>query len=67
MTAKFWDKRTQKYNDDIEKHDAVYSQTIESTKLLLSTSDVVLDLGCASGELSLDIAPHVQRVHGIDT
>ena len=67
MTAKFWDKRAQKYNDDIEKHDAVYSQTIESTKLLLSTSDVVLDIGCASGEFSLDVAPRVQRVHGIDT
>jgi 2-polyprenyl-3-methyl-5-hydroxy-6-metoxy-1,4-benzoquinol methylase len=67
MTAKFWDKRAQKYNDDIEKHDGVYMQTIESTKSLLSTSDVVLDLGCASGEFSLDIAPHVQRVHGIDT
>ncbi len=67
MTAKFWDKRAQKYNDDIEKHDAVYSQTIESTKSLLSTSDVVLDIGCASGEFSLDVAPRVQRVHGIDT
>jgi len=67
MTAKFWDKRAQKYNNDIERHDAVYIQTAESAKTLLSTSDVVLDLGCASGEFSLDIAPHVQRVRGIDT
>jgi ubiquinone/menaquinone biosynthesis C-methylase UbiE len=67
MTTEFWDKRAQKYNDEIEKHDAVYMQTIESTKSLLSASDVVLDLGCASGEFSLDIAPCVQRVHGIDT
>ncbi len=67
MTAKFWDKRAQKYNDGIEKHDAVYMQTAESTKSLLSTSDVVLDLGCASGDFSLDIAPRVQRVRGIDT
>jgi 2-polyprenyl-3-methyl-5-hydroxy-6-metoxy-1,4-benzoquinol methylase len=65
MTAKFWDKWAQKYNDDVEKHDAVYLQTIESTKSLLSTTDVVLDLGCAAGEFSLDIAP--QCVHGIDT
>jgi len=67
MTTEFWDKRAQKYNDEIEKHGAVYMQTIESTKSLLSVSDVVLDLGCASGEFSLDIAPCVQRVHGIDT
>lgn len=67
MTAKFWDKRAKKYDDVIQQHDAVYAQSIESAKSLLSTSDVVLDLGCASGEYSLDIAPFVQRVHGIDT
>jgi len=67
MTTEFWDKRARKYNDEIEKHDAVYMQTIESTKSLLSASDIVLDLGCASGEFSLDIAPYVRRVHGIDT
>jgi 2-polyprenyl-3-methyl-5-hydroxy-6-metoxy-1,4-benzoquinol methylase len=67
MTTEFWDKRAQKYNDEIEKRGAVYMQTIESTKSLLSTSDVVLDLGYASGEFSRDIAPCVQRVHGIDT
>jgi len=67
LTAEFWDKRAKKYDDAIRKHDAVYDQTIASAKSLLSTSDVVLDLGCASGEYSLDIALFVQRVHGIDT
>jgi 2-polyprenyl-3-methyl-5-hydroxy-6-metoxy-1,4-benzoquinol methylase len=67
MTAKFWDKRAERYDDLIQKHDAVYLRTIAGAKSLLSTSDVVLDLGCASGEYSLDIAPFVQRVHGIDT
>ena len=66
MTAKFWDKRAEKYDDVIQKHDAAYDQTIASAKSLLSTSDVVLDFGCASGEYSLDIAPVVQGVHGID-
>ena len=67
MTTEFWDKRARKYNDKIEKHDAVYTRTVEGTKSLLCASDVVLDLGCASGEFSLDVAPCVQRVHGIDT
>ncbi|MCX6557003.1 MAG: methyltransferase domain-containing protein [Candidatus Aminicenantes bacterium] len=67
MTAKFWDKRAERYDDLIQKHDAVYHRTIASAKSLLSTSDIVLDLGCASGEYSLDIAPFVRRVHGIDT
>ena len=67
MSATMWDKRARKYDDGIKNHDAVYDKTIESTKALLCRSDVVLDFACASGEISLDIAPHVQRIHGIDT
>jgi 2-polyprenyl-3-methyl-5-hydroxy-6-metoxy-1,4-benzoquinol methylase len=67
VTTEFWDKRAEKYDDAVRSHDADYDRTIASVRSLLSTSDVVLDLGCASGEYSLDIAPFVQRVHGIDT
>ena len=66
MKATFWDKRSKKYDDDIKKHDSLYEKTIDSTKSLLTNSDVVLDFACGSGEMSLDIAPRVQRVHGID-
>jgi ubiquinone/menaquinone biosynthesis C-methylase UbiE len=66
MKATFWDKRFKKYDDNIKKHDSIYEKTIDRTKALLNNSDVVLDFACASGEMSLDIAPHVQRVHGID-
>ncbi len=66
MKATFWDKRSKKYDDNIKKHDSIYEKTIDRTKSLLNNSDVVLDFACASGEMSLDIAPHVQRVHGID-
>jgi len=62
----FWDKRSKKYDDDVKKHDSIYVKTIERTKSLLTDSDVVLDFGCASGEMSLDIATRVQQVHGID-
>jgi len=67
MNATVWDRRSKKYDDAIKKHDVLYDKTIESTKVLLSRSDVVLDFACASGEISLDIAPNVQRVRGIDT
>ncbi len=67
MTAAFWDKRSKKYDDAIKKHDDVYKKTIETSTSLLSSSDIVLDFGCGSGEMSLDIAPQVQRLHGIDT
>ena len=62
----FWDKRSKKYDDNVKKHDSLYEKTIDSTKSLLTNSDVVLDFACGSGEMSLDIAPHVQQVHGID-
>ncbi|MHC4316680.1 MAG: class I SAM-dependent methyltransferase [Planctomycetota bacterium] len=66
-SAAFWDKRSKQYDDAIRKHDAPFDKTIERTKALLSCTDVVLDFGCGSGEFSLDLAPQVQRVHGIDT
>lgn len=66
MKAAFWDKISKSYDENIKKHDAAYVELIDRTTSLLTNSDVVLDFACASGEMSLDIAPHVQRVHGID-
>ncbi len=66
MSASFWDRRANSYEEKIREHDSRYEAMIDSTNALLADSDVVLDFGCASGEMSLDIAPHVQRVHGID-
>ena len=66
MQATFWDERATKYDEDIQRHDSLYTRTIDSTTSLLTNSDVVLDFGCGSGEISLDIAGHVRRVHGID-
>jgi len=66
QSEKFWDKRSKRYDKNIKKHDSLYEKTIDSTKSLLTNSDVVLDFACASGEMSLDIAPHVKEVHGID-
>jgi len=67
VTAKFWDQRSKKYDDTIKDNNSGYKKTIEATIALLDSSDVVLDLGCASGEIGLDIAPHVTRVLGVDT
>jgi SAM-dependent methyltransferase len=66
MTAAFWDNRSGSYDDRIKQHDATYVKTIESTRSLLTKSDMVLDFGCASGEISLDLAPFVQQLLGID-
>ena len=62
----FWSKRAAKYDADIRNHDAAYTRRIRKTRSLLNKSDVVLDFGCASGEIGLDIAPHLLHVLGID-
>jgi len=62
----FWDKRSKKYDDDIQNHDAIYEKRNQKTKSLLKETDVVLDFGCATGEITMDIAPHVRQVLGID-
>lgn len=64
--AGFWDQRARKYDESITRHKDLYIRTIENTRSLLDDSDVVLDLGCGSGEIGLDIAPHVEWLHGID-
>jgi 2-polyprenyl-3-methyl-5-hydroxy-6-metoxy-1,4-benzoquinol methylase len=62
----FWDKRSGRYDEKVGKHDAQYDRTIARARSLLDDSDTLLDFGCASGEFSVDLAPGVQRVHGID-
>lgn len=66
MKPTFWDKRAQGYDDSIMQHDSIYDKTIERTKTFLTKSDVVLDFACASGEFSLDLAPDVKKIQGID-
>jgi SAM-dependent methyltransferase len=67
MQHKFWDRRARKYDDEITRHDSQYIKTMQSTVPLLTETDILLDLGCASGEICLDLALLVARVHGIDT
>jgi len=62
----FWDKRSDKYDLNI-RDEIFFAPTIEKTTKLLNESDVVLDVGCATGEIGLEIADAVKHVHGIDT
>jgi 2-polyprenyl-3-methyl-5-hydroxy-6-metoxy-1,4-benzoquinol methylase len=67
MQHEFWDRRARKYDDEISRHDPLYTKTLEGTVPLLTGKDVLLDLGCASGEICLDLAAVVARAHGVDT
>jgi 2-polyprenyl-3-methyl-5-hydroxy-6-metoxy-1,4-benzoquinol methylase len=62
----FWDQRSDKYDLNI-RGENFFGPTIEKTRTLLNESDLVLDVGCATGEIGLEIANTVQHVHGIDT
>lgn len=64
--SKFWDRRAKAYDDRARKRSAMYQTRIRNITSLLKESDVVLDVGCATGEITLDIAPQVRQVHGID-
>jgi len=67
LSNTFWDKRSKRYDKDIKKkYYSLYEKIIDSTRSLLTNSDVVLDFACGTGEISLNIAPHVQQVLGID-
>lgn len=63
---KFWDKRAGGYEIAIQGHSIEYNQRIERVTSLVDETDIVLDFGCASGEISLDIVPAVNHLHGID-
>ncbi len=64
--SEFWDKRSDKYDQNI-RGENFFAVTITKTNTLLNESDVILDVGCATGEIGLEIANSVKRVHGIDT
>jgi ubiquinone/menaquinone biosynthesis C-methylase UbiE len=67
MQSEFWDGRAAKYDEEITRGEPDYVRMIAHTTAVLTETDVVLDLGCASGETCLDLAQRVSRVHGIDT
>ena len=41
-------------------------RTIEKTKKYLNASDIILDYGCATGSIAIEIADIVKEAHGID-
>ena len=65
-TEKFWDKVSNKFDKRSKKIDQTEIKTIENTKKHLDSSDIVLDYGCATGTMAIEIADNVKKIHGID-
>ncbi|MFT6657058.1 class I SAM-dependent methyltransferase [Maritalea sp.] len=62
----FWNKQATRYDKAISNHDARYDARLSQLKQLLPPTAQVLDFGCASGEIALDLAAQVRSIEGID-
>lgn len=62
----FWNGRSAQYDEAVSNHDAQYDQRIAHLKSVLKPTDNVLDFGCATGEIALDLSAYVKTIEGID-
>jgi 2-polyprenyl-3-methyl-5-hydroxy-6-metoxy-1,4-benzoquinol methylase len=66
-STKFWDRIAKNYDREEKKDRPVSINIVEKSKKYLKSSDTVLDFGCASGKISIEISKIVKSVHAIDT
>jgi ubiquinone/menaquinone biosynthesis C-methylase UbiE len=64
--AAFWNGLAEKYSKQPVADPAAFERKIARTKALITTNDVVLDIGCGTGSLALRLAPSAAHVHGLD-
>jgi 2-polyprenyl-3-methyl-5-hydroxy-6-metoxy-1,4-benzoquinol methylase len=65
-TEKFWNRLSKNYDKPDEINKVSEYTSIEYIKKYLKNSDIVLDLGCATGTIASSIADRVKEMHGID-
>ncbi len=65
-SEKFWDKRAVEYDENEKKWEETYNKALENTKKHLKKNDIVLDFGCGSGILAIQLASFVKEIHALD-
>ncbi len=65
-TEKFWDKVSEKFDKLSVKLDETEIKTLENTKKYLRVRNIVLDYGCGTGTMAIEIKDKVKKIHGID-
>jgi 2-polyprenyl-3-methyl-5-hydroxy-6-metoxy-1,4-benzoquinol methylase len=65
-SAKFWDGRAESFDAGPSEDDPLHNQTVERARPFLQLGDQVLDVGCATGQFSRELAGSVVRITGID-
>jgi 2-polyprenyl-3-methyl-5-hydroxy-6-metoxy-1,4-benzoquinol methylase len=62
----FWDKRAAKFDKKDKSNSLWRKARFDAIREFLKEDDHLLDFGCASGGLSVELSKNVQSVHGID-
>ena len=65
-TASFWDRHAARYAKRPIKNVEAYEQLVERTKAHLTGGDHVLEVGCGTASLALQLAPGVKRITATD-
>ena len=63
----FWDKRAAHFNQPTQTKRNRLTETVDFLKSIgLKKNDMVLDIGCATGKLAMQLQKYVHSIHGID-
>lgn len=65
-SEKFWDIIANNFDKNDKDFKQIHIKTLESAKKYLNVNNVVLDYGCATGNVSIEIANNVKEIYGID-
>ncbi len=65
-SEKFWDIIANNFDKNEKDFKQIHIKTLESAKKYLNVNNVVLDYGCATGNVSIEIANNVKEIYGID-
>ena len=66
QTAKFWDSVAKPYAEKPVGNPEAYNKKVDELKKIVKPDDEVLEIGCGTGSLAIELAPHVAHIHAVD-